>query len=162
MPTEPWSARIWERARRAGKVTKCHAGEFDGPARVREAIEELGVRRVQHGVRSIEDPSVVKLAAEKGVTFDVCPLSNVGLRVVRDIASHPLRALMRAGVNCTVSTDDPLSFGNTLTDEYLALAREGGFTRAELAEVARSGWRVADVPETVRRRRIAEIDRIAA
>lgn len=162
MPTEPWSARIWERARRAGKVTKCHAGEFDGPARVREAIEELGVRRVQHGVRSIEDPSVVKLAAEKGVTFDVCPLSNVGLRVVRDIASHPLRALMRAGVNCTVSTDDPLSFGNTLTDEYLALAREGGFTRAELAEVARSGWRVADVPETVRRGRIAEIDRIAA
>jgi len=162
MPTEPWSARIWERARRAGKVTKCHAGECDGPARVREAIEELGVRRVQHGVRSIEDPSVVKLAAEKGVTFDVCPLSNVGLRVVRDIASHPLRALMRAGVNCTVSTDDPLSFGNTLTDEYLALAREGGFTRAELAEVARSGWRVADVPETVRRRRIAEIDRIAA
>lgn len=162
MPTEPWSARIWERARRAGKVTKCHAGEFDGPARVREAIEELGVRRVQHGVRSIEDPSVVKLAAEKGVTFDVCPLSNVGLRVVRDIASHPLRALMRAGVNCTVSTDDPLSFGNTLTDEYLALAREGGFTRAELAEVARSGWRVADVPETIRRGRIAEIDRIAA
>ncbi|MFZ1055007.1 MAG: adenosine deaminase family protein [Opitutaceae bacterium] len=162
MPTEPWSARIWERARRAGKVTKCHAGEFDGPARVREAIEELGVRRVQHGVRSIEDPSVVKLAAEKGVTFDVCPLSNVGLRVVRDIASHPIRALMRAGINCTVSTDDPLSFGNTLTDEYLALAREGCFTRAELAEVARSGWRVADVPEPVRRGRIAEIDRIAA
>ena len=56
MPTEPWSARIWERARRAGKVTKCHAGEFDGPARVREAIEELGVRRVQHGVRSDRGP----------------------------------------------------------------------------------------------------------
>ena len=104
----------------------------------------------------------MKLAAEKGVTFDVCPLSNVGLRVVRDIASHPLRALMRAGVNCTVSTDDPLSFGNTLTDEYLALAREGGFTRAELAEVARSGWGSPMSPRPSRRGRIAEIDRIAA
>ena len=160
VPTEPWSARIWERARAAGKVTKCHAGEFDGPERVREAIEVLGVRRIQHGVRSVEDPSVVRLAAERGVTFDVCPLSNVGLQVVRDIASHPLRELMRAGVNCTVSTDDPLSFANTLSDEYRALALEGGFTRAELAQVARNGWAVADVPEADRRRWIAEIDRI--
>ncbi len=161
-PTEPWTAKVWERARQAGKVTKCHAGEFDGAHRVREAIEELGVLRVQHGVRAIEDPSVVRLAAERGVTFDVCPLSNVALRVVDDIAAHPLRRLMQAGVRCTVSTDDPLSFGNTLTDEYLALAGEGGFTRTELARVARSGWEVASVPESTRRRFLSEIDRLAA
>jgi len=161
-PTEPWTAKVWERARRAGKVTKCHAGEFDGAHRVREAIEELGVLRVQHGVRSIEDPSVVRLAAERGVTFDVCPLSNVALRVVEDIASHPLRRLMQAGVRCTVSTDDPLTFGNTVSDEYLALATEGRFTRAELARVARNGWEVASVPESTRRRFLSEIDRLAA
>jgi hypothetical protein len=63
-----------------------------------------------------------------------------------------MRALMRAGVNCTVSTDDPLSFANTLTEEYTALASEGGFTRAELAQVARNGWAVADVGGTERRR----------
>lgn len=162
MPTEPWSAKIWERARAAGKVTKCHAGEFDGPARVREAIEMLGVRRIQHGVRSVEDPSVVRLAAERGVTFDICPLSNVGLKVVKDIASHPLRDLMRSGVNCTVSTDDPLSFANTLCEEYEALANEGGFSRAELAQVARNGWAVASVTEAERRRWLAEIDRLCA
>ncbi len=161
MPTEPWSFRVWERLRKAGKVTKCHAGEFDGPARVREAIQQLGVRRVQHGVRAAEDPAVVRLAADEGVTFDTCPLSNVGLGVFPDLASHPLRALMQSGVNCTVSTDDPLCFANTLNDEYAALSGQGGFTRAELAQVARNGWKVADVTPQARRRWLSEIDRIA-
>ncbi len=161
IPTQPWAFRVWERIRKAGKVTKCHAGEFDGAARVREAIQQLGVRRVQHGVRAVEDPAVVRLAADLGVTFDVCPLSNVALRVVPDIASHPIRRLMQAGVGCTVSTDDPLCFANTLSDEYAALAAEAGFTRSELARVARNGWAVADVPEADRRARLAEIDRLA-
>jgi adenosine deaminase len=82
MPTERDTAAIWARVRAAGKVTKCHAGEFGGADRVREAIELLGVKRVQHGVRAIEDPAVVRLAVERGVTFDVCPISNVGLKVV--------------------------------------------------------------------------------
>ncbi|HEY5079116.1 MAG TPA: adenosine deaminase [Opitutaceae bacterium] len=162
MPTEPWSFRVWEKMRKAGKVTKCHAGEFDGPAKVREAIQQLGVKRVQHGVRSIEDPGVMKLAADMGVTFDTCPLSNVGLCVYPDIASHPLRRLMQAGINCTVSTDDPLSFANSVSEEYEALATQGGFTRAELAQVARNGWAVADIGETERRAWLAEIDRVVA
>jgi adenosine deaminase len=113
-------------------------------------------------VRSVEDPAVVKLAADSGVTFDICPLSNVGLCVVPDIASHPIRKLMQAGVNCTVSTDDPLCFANTLSEEYAALAMQAGFTRAELARVARNGWAVADIGDTERRAWLAEIDRVAA
>lgn len=160
VPTEPWAAEVWARMRAAGKSTKCHAGEFDGPHRVREAIEQLGVTRIQHGVRSIEDPAVVALAAERGVTFDITPISNVRLQVVRDIAAHPLRAFLAAGVNCTVSTDDQLLFNNTVIDEYRALAAEGGFTRAELAQVAINGWRVADVPAAVRAAMIADIERL--
>lgn len=162
MPTEPGTAEIWSRLRAAGKVTKCHAGEFDGPARVREAIELLGVTRIQHGVRAIEDPAVMRLAAERGVTFDVCPLSNVGLQVVPSLAAHPIRQLMQAGVRCTVSTDDPLCFANTLTEEYAALANELNFTRAELAQIARNGWAVADVPDSTRQSMLAEIDRQTA
>ena len=88
---EPWAFGVWERMRKAGKVTKCHAGEFDGPARVREAIQQLGVRRVQHGVRAVEDPAVVRLAADLGVTFDICPLSNVAAsrRPGHRVASDP-------------------------------------------------------------------------
>lgn len=160
MPTVPETAEVWARARAAGKVTKCHAGEFDGAARVREAIEFLGVTRVQHGVRAIEDPAVVKLAADRGVTFDVCPISNVGLKVVPALREHPIRRLMKAGVRCTVSTDDPLSFGNSLVEEYTALALELNFTRAELAQVARNGWAVATVPAEVRNAALAEIERL--
>jgi adenosine deaminase len=162
MPTEPWTRGVWERCRRAGKVTKCHAGEFDGPERVREALVDLGVTRVQHGVRSVEDPAIVRLAASLGATFDLCPISNVRLCVVKDLASHPIRALMAAGIRCTISTDDPLSFANTLTDEYCALAHEAGFTRAELAQLARNGWEVASVAAPVRQRMLAAIDRALA
>ena len=156
-PTEPGTAAVWARIRAAGKITKCHAGEFDGAARVREAIEELGVLRVQHGVRAIADPAVVALARDRGATFDVCPISNVRLQVVPSLREHPLRRLMQAGVRCTVSTDDPLCFGNTLSGEYAALAAEAGFSRAELAGLARQGWEVADVAPAERGKRIAEI-----
>jgi adenosine deaminase len=162
MPTQPETAEVWARVRAAGKVTKAHAGEFDGPARVREAIEFLGVKRIQHGVRAVEDPAVVKLAVERGVTFDVCPISNVGLKVVPALREHPIRRLMKAGVRCTVSTDDPLCFANSLNEEYTALALELNFTRAELAQVARNGWEVADVPAATRQAALAEIDRLCA
>lgn len=161
MPTAVETAEVWARVRAAGKVTKCHAGEFDGAARVREAIELLGVTRVQHGVRAIEDPAVVQLAAKRGVTFDVCPISNVGLKVVPSLREHPIRRLMKAGVRCTVSTDDPLCFANTVNEEYAALALELNFTRAELAQVARNGWEVADVPAATRKAALDEIARLA-
>lgn len=160
LPNEPWTAKVWARLRSEGKVTKAHAGEFGGADRVREAIEQLGSTRIQHGVRAIEDPAVVALAAERGVTFDVCPLSNVKLCVTRSLAEHPLRALTAAGVRCTLSTDDPLVFANTLNGEYAALADEAGFTRGELARLAKNGWEVADVPVATRQAMLAEIDRM--
>ncbi|HUR60020.1 MAG TPA: adenosine deaminase family protein [Opitutaceae bacterium] len=162
MPTHPDTAAVWAKLRAAGKVTKCHAGEFDGAARVREAIEQLGVTRIQHGVRAIEDPAVVKLAVERDVTFDLCPISNVGLKVVPSIQDHPIRRLMLAGVRCTVSTDDPLCFANTVNEEYETLAKELTFTRAELAQVARNGWDIADVAPATRKKMVADIDRIVA
>jgi adenosine deaminase len=162
VPTEPWTARVWSRLRAAGKITKCHAGEFDGAHRVREAIEQLGVTRVQHGVRAIEDPAVVALARARGVTFDVCPISNVRLGVVPSMAEHPIKKLLAAGVRCTVSTDDPLVFANTVNDEYAMLAGELGFTRAELAQVARNGWEVASVDGAQKRAALAEIEHLTA
>jgi adenosine deaminase len=160
-PTQAWTAGVWARMRAAGKATKCHAGEFDGAHRVREAIERLGVVRVQHGVRAIEDAALVAFAAGRGVTFDLTPISNVRLGVVPSLAAHPLRAFMAAGINCTVSTDDQLVFNNTILDEYRALADEAGFTRAELARVAANGWRVADVPDATRAAMLADIARLA-
>jgi adenosine deaminase len=116
---------------------------------------------VQHGIRAIEDDAVVALARDRGVTFDTCPISNVKLQVVPSIGGHPLRQLIAAGVRCTISSDDPLVFANRVSDEYLALGNEGGFSLGELAQVARNGWAVADVPVAVRQKWLAEIDRLA-
>ncbi|MDR1010508.1 MAG: adenosine deaminase [Opitutaceae bacterium] len=162
LPTEPWTARVWKRMRAAGKITKAHAGEFDGAARVREAIVKLGVTRIQHGARAIEDPDVVKLAVDRGVTFDMCPISNVRLGVVPSIRRHPIRAYMRAGIRCTVSTDDPLVFNNTLTDEYAALAAGAKFTPAELARLARNGFEVASLCDAHKQHFLDQIDALAA
>ena len=162
VPTESWTARVWQRIRDAGKVTKCHAGEFDGAHRVREAIEVLGATRIQHGVRAIEDAAVVALAAERKVVFDVCPISNVKLGVVPSMAEHPLSALRAAGVPCTVSTDDPLVFANKVSDDYAALVEDGGMDRKNLVGIARTGWEVADIDAAKREHMLAELSRVEA
>jgi adenosine deaminase len=159
-PLEDWTRELWPAARSAGKHTKAHAGEFCGADFVKQVMEELGVQRVQHGVRASEDPAVVALAAERGVSFDVCPISNVKLGVVPSLREHPIRRLREAGVACTISTDDPISFGNTLVDEYEALARELAFTPEELADVARTGFSVALVEEGQRARWLDEVNAV--
>lgn len=162
LPLESWTAEIWRKNRDAGKVTKAHAGEFGGAENVRQGIEELGVRRIEHGVRAIDDSEVVELARERGVVFDMCPISNLKLGVVSSLREHPIRRLLDAGVICTVSTDDPFSFGNRLTDEYAALVSELDFSAADLARVARHGFEVSSLPDEMRESCLAEIDRILA
>lgn len=142
-PLEPWTADVWQRARESGKQTKAHAGEFNGPEFVWQVIEELGVTRIQHGVRSCESPRLVRHLKEIGAILDVCPISNVKLGVVERMSDHPIRDLMREGVTCTVSTDDPISFGNTLTEEYTALHQDLGLTFSELGQLAANGFRHA-------------------
>ena len=161
-PLQPWTREVWKNARAAGKLTKAHAGEFGGPENVRQAVEELGVNRVEHGVRAVEDPAVVDLLAREKVTLDVCPISNVKLGVARSMAEHPLRRLLAAGVRCTVNSDDPIAFGNRVMDDYLTLARDGGMTRKELVQLARNGFEVADVAVAQRAAWIEELTRFSA
>jgi adenosine deaminase len=156
-PLEPWTAKVWSRVRAAGKETKAHAGEFGGATNVREAIEILGVKRVQHGVQAVDDPAVVRLLRERDITCDVCPISNVKLRVAPTMRQHPIRALFDAGVRCTISTDDPFSFGNTLSEEYAALVTDLGFTRRELVQIARNGFEVATMNVATKQTALAEL-----
>ncbi len=161
-PLGDWAPHLWRRAREHGKYAKAHAGEFCGPEFVRFAIDVLGAERIQHGVRSIEDPELVRALADRGIGLDVCPISNVKLRVAPSLAEHPLRSLMEAGVRCTVSTDDPIAFGNTLNGEYAALAREGGFTTRDLVLVARNGFHGALADDAQKRGWLAQLDAVAA
>lgn len=159
---ESWTAPVWERVREAGKVTKAHAGEFGGADNVRQVVEKLGVRRVQHGVRSVENADVVALLRDVDATLDVCPISNLKLQVVPSMAAHPIRQLFDAGIRCTINTDDPFSFGNRLVDEYQALADDLDFTGIELARIAGNGFEVGHMPDEHRRRARAEIETLTA
>jgi len=161
LPLEPWTAEYWAAARRAGKYTKAHAGEFMGADFIRRVLDELQPQRLEHGVRAVEDPALVAEIRRRWVGLDVCPISNRKLMPGVSLANHPIRQLFDAGVVVTVSTDDPISFGNTLGDEYAALAEYRGFTRAELAQIARNGFAVALLSPGVRHQWQAEIDRVA-
>lgn len=141
-PLEQWTSKIWNKAGAAGKYLKAHAGEFMPASFVRRCIEDLNVDRIEHGVRSIEDPTVVDLLLERDIGLDICPISNLKLQVkgVTSMCNHPIRKLYDLGVSCTISTDDTLMFGNTLSEEYYALASDLNFTKSELAKIASYGF----------------------
>jgi aminodeoxyfutalosine deaminase len=122
------------RVRDAGLASVPHAGEVAGPASVRGALEALGADRVRHGIRSVEDPTLVDELADRRIVLDVCPISNVRTKAVASLESHPLPRLAAAGVLCSISTDDPAMFGTDLSRDYDA-ARSLGVT-AESAYAA--------------------------
>ena len=121
--TGPRFAEAFRRAGAAGLKRTVHAGESSGPEGVRDAIELLGADRIDHGVRAIEDPSVVALLVDKRIALGVCPTSNLKLGVVPAIEQHPIERLRHAGVAVSVNTDDPALLDTSLEQEY-ALCRD--------------------------------------
>ena len=161
-PLEAWTAPYWEAARQAGKYTKAHAGEFMGADFVQRIIDELKPSRIEHGVRAIENPAVVRELIKRGIALDMCPISNHKLMPGISFANHPIRRLFDAGVKVTISTDDPISFGNRINDEYVALADKGGFSRPELVQIARNGFEVALMTEAQKQPWLDELERRSA
>jgi adenosine deaminase len=129
-------ADVFAAARGLGLHGVAHAGEEGPPEYVWQAIDLLGVARVDHGIRSVEDPALLRRLAADGTALTVCPLSNVRLRCVPTIAAHPLPTLLDAGVKVTVNSDDPAYFGGYIGDNYLALASELGLGLSDLAALA--------------------------
>jgi aminodeoxyfutalosine deaminase len=118
-------AKAFAIARDGGLGSVPHAGEGAGPDSVRAALDHLRADRIRHGIRAVEDPSLVSELADRGVVLDVCPTSNFRTKVVASLADHPLPSLLSSGVACSVSTDDPAMFGTSLTQEYELLPRMG-------------------------------------
>ncbi|WP_313042890.1 adenosine deaminase [Acinetobacter sp.] len=128
--------RVFAKAREAGFLIVAHAGE-EGPAEyVWEALDLLKVNRVDHGVRSEEDPALMqRLIAEK-MPLTVCPLSNLKLCVVKDMAEHNIRRLLQQGVHVTVNSDDPSYFGGYMNDNFIAITKALDLSNAELKQLA--------------------------
>ncbi len=124
-PPEPF-AEAFAIAKEAGLLSTPHAGELAGPESVWGALETLQPDRLQHGVRSIEDPELVKALADSDIVLDVCPTSNLLLSVYPSLDEHPLPQLLEAGIQCSLNGDDPLLFGPVLLHEYELARTEMG------------------------------------
>ena len=130
---------LFQRAKAAGLFITVHAGEWEGPHNVREAIEELGADRIGHGVRSVEDSRVVQLVRERDVTLEVCPTSNLQTAVVRRFWQHPLPDLLALNLRVTINTDDPSVSDTTLTDEYMTAMLAMGVTLDQIKHTILTG-----------------------
>jgi adenosine deaminase len=120
----------FEAARAAGLRLTCHAGEAGDPSNVEEALD-LGVERIAHGVIGARDPRIVERIRSEGVTLDLCPTANWRCKAVPTLAEHPLPALVRSGVRCTISTDSRTVADTTLSHEF-ELASDMGLSDEEL------------------------------
>lgn len=150
--------RAFAIAREGGLLAAPHGGELTGPASVRDCLDDLHASRIGHGVRAAEDPRLLRKLAERGVTCEVCPASNVALGVYEKPEDVPLRTLFDAGVPMALGADDPLLFGSRLAAQYEIARRHHGFTDPELAELARQSVRGSAAPEGVRAKLLAGID----
>lgn len=147
---------LFDRAKSEGLRLTVHAGEWQGAANVREAIEVLGADRIGHGVRCVEDSRVIQLVRERGTTLEVCPTSNMQSGVVARLEQHPLIDLGYLSVNTTINTDDPSLSGITLTDE-LVMAHIGlGIPLDRIRQNVMNAAKAAFLPQDERTRLVAE------
>ncbi|MEU1194814.1 adenosine deaminase [Streptomyces sp. NPDC005813] len=151
---------VYEAAAALGLRRVAHAGEEGPPEYITEALDVLGVERVDHGLRCMEDPQLVERLVRERVPLTLCPLSNVRLRAVRVLEDHPLRAMLDAGLLCTVNSDDPAYFGGYVADNYHAVRDALGLELEQMRELARNSFLASflEHDEERRARCLAEVD----
>jgi adenosine deaminase len=154
--------RVFRAARERGLAIVAHAGEEGPPAYIWEALDLLGVDRIDHGNRALEDEALVRRLVAEGKTLTICPLSNLKLCVVEDLARHPMKRMLDLGLKATVNSDDPAYFGGYLNANWRAIAAAVGLSRAELVTLAKNSFTGSFLPQTEVDRHLAAIDAYAA
>ena len=152
---------VFARARHAGLPAVAHAGEEGPPSYIREALDVLQVRRIDHGVRCEEDEKLMERLARERVPLTVCPLSNVKLRVFDRLESHNLKRLLERGLCVTVNSDDPAYFGGYLLENYLAVQEALALSREQLTLLARNSVEASFLAPADKRRWLEAIEAYA-
>ena len=164
-PPEKFKA-AFELAYEAGLPAIPHAGEIAGPESIRGALEWLHPVRIEHGVRALEEPELVETLRDLQMPLDVCPTSNICLKVFPSLEEHPLPQMMAMGLNVTINSDDPPLFSTTLTDEYLKAVGVMGLSLDDLHQLVRNAINAAMLPDEKKAALLAEFaeenERLAA
>lgn len=153
---------VFRRARETGLKLVAHAGEEGPPEYVWEAIDVLGVDRIDHGNRSLEDPALVDRLVRDQTPLTVCPLSNLRLCVVKDMRAHPLKRMLDAGLFVTVNSDDPAYFGGYMNENYASVADGVGLSREEVIQISRNGFAASFMSPSEKQSALAAFDRDVA
>jgi len=154
--------KVFARARSLGLLPVAHAGEEGPPTYIREALDVLGVLRIDHGVRCVEDPALVAELARRRVPLTVCPLSNLRLKVFPSLEAHNLKALLDRGLCVTVNSDDPAYFGGYVGENYQAAGEALKLSHGDIVRLARNSFEASFLEPEEKERRLAEVDRFAA
>ena len=153
---------MFARCRALGLHVVAHAGEEGPPAYIWEALEDLKTERIDHGVRSLEDPALVAELARRRVPLTVCPLSNLKLCVVDDLRQHPMKRLLDAGLCATVNSDDPAYFGGYMNANFVQTVQALDLSRDDVITLARNSFEASFVSDAVKAGWIAQLDQTFA
>jgi len=154
-------ADVFDRARAEGFLTVAHAGEEGPPAYVWEALDLLKVSRIDHGVRSMEDPLLVERLCRSQIPLTVCPLSNLRLHIVESLADHPLKAMLLKGLRATVNSDDPAYFGGYIAQNFRQVTAALSLSADQVITLAKNSFLASFMDDASKERYIAEIDAYA-
>jgi len=160
-PPEDFRA-VFDRARAEGLLTVAHAGEEGPPEYIWQALDLLGVGRIDHGVRCMEDERLVERLVDERIALTVCPLSNVKLRVFPDLRAHNLGRMLERGLCVTINSDDPAYFGGYIGDNYALTQDALGLRDDQMVEIARNSFRASFLDEAGRRRYLDAVDTFVA
>ncbi len=150
-------APAFDLARAGGLGITVHAGELCGAQSVRDALDHIRPTRLGHGVRAIEDPALVNELAAEEIVLEVCPVSNISMKVFASFKAHPLRRLVEAGCRATLNSDDPPHFRSSIGHEYEVAANEMGFGDAELLQFTRNAIEAAFIDGESRARLLERV-----
>jgi adenosine deaminase len=150
-------ARLFKRCREMGLLLCCHAGEEGPPAYVAEALE-IGVDRIDHGNRAMEDPALVAEIARRGLTLTVCPLSNTALKVIPNMTQSPVKRMLEAGLSVTVNSDDPAYFGGYVNANFEAVAEALALSETDVVQLAKNSFRGSFLPGAEKAAWVTKVD----
>jgi len=151
---------VFDRARDQGFLTVAHAGEEGPPEYIWEALDLLKVERIDHGVRSLEDPALVERLAKEQTPLTVCPLSNVRLRVFDTLEEHNLKKLLDAGLCATINSDDPAYFGGYVGENFLQAREALNLSADDIRTLAKNSFVASFLSDEETERHIADIDQM--
>lgn len=152
--------RVFAKAREAGFLIVAHAGEEGPPEYVWEALDLLQVNRIDHGVRSDEDPALLQRLIDEKMPLTVCPLSNLKLCDVEDMAEHNIHRLLKQGVHVTINSDDPSYFGGYMNDNFLAVHAALNLSNDELKQLAINSFEASFIDSAEKQKWIATIQQL--